>query len=179
MKKFASYFTLAAVILTGSLVAAGQIVVFSSGDTLSPTSLNSNFSHIHNTMIGGHGARLVDADVNPAAALSHSKLATPAVVPKAWATITANCASPCTETLIASSGVSSISHTGAGSFQVNWTVTRGDALYGVIVSPNGVNARHCQVVGGGYAAGNVIIGCYDLAAAAADSPFTIMMLDNL
>lgn len=68
-----------------SVAIAGGIKTWADGDVLTSSDLNAAFQHIHNNMVGGHGARLVNADVNATAAIAHSKLAVPALIPKAWA----------------------------------------------------------------------------------------------
>lgn len=153
----------------------GAIKSWSSGETLRSTDLNANFSHIHGLMVGGHGARLVDADVSSSAALSHSKLATPALVPKAWARINANCAFPCSETITAGSGVSVISHTATGVWTVTWTTARPTSPYGVLVGHHGPARTDCY--SDTFSTTLVAVRCVDAAGAAVDTVWTVFMVD--
>lgn len=101
---------------------------FVDGDTLTAAQLNNTIAHVHNTFSGG----IVDTHLAANAAVQHTKLAAPALVPKAWAMTAAVCgASPCT--LSASSGVSSITRTGTGLYTVTWTTPRANASYLVMV----------------------------------------------
>ena len=50
--------------LMGSVALASTIHVWTSGDKVTAGDLNANFSHIHATMVGGHGQRLVNARVS-------------------------------------------------------------------------------------------------------------------
>ncbi len=76
-----------------ALALAGVIKVWASGDRLTSADLNANFAYIINHMVGGQGAKLVDADVSSTAAIAHSKLQYPKLLPKLWATVSAcNCA---------------------------------------------------------------------------------------
>src|SRR3990172_5536886 len=103
-------------ILGGSVALAGSIKRWSSTETFTSTDINANFTHIHKTMVGGHGARLVNADVSSSAAIAHSKVATPALLSKAWANI-ASCdgsqaSDSLTCTLSAGSGITSVKSSG-------------------------------------------------------------------
>lgn len=169
------------------LIETGAIKSWSSGETLHSSDLNSNFSHIHNTMVGGHGARLVDADVSPTASIALSKLAIGAqIFPKAWAQFTVDActgANNCSENITttgAASGVSVITHTALGTYIVTWTTPRADVYYGVWVTPaNAGTARTC--VTAAQTTAQVSVGCYNLlgAAASVDGPFQVLMMDNL
>lgn len=77
-------------LLVAACAFAGNIKVWVSHEGLTSADLNANFAYIINHMVGGQGARLVDADVNASAAIKHSKLQYPGLVPKAWAKV-ANC----------------------------------------------------------------------------------------
>jgi hypothetical protein len=82
------FFIIALVI--GSFAGGSALYSFTTGPLMSGR-LNYNLSHIHNTMVGGHGPRLVNTDVALDAGINHTKLKTPQLVPKAWGSI-----SPCT-----------------------------------------------------------------------------------
>ncbi len=167
--------------LTASLIAGATAIKTWGAEVLRYTDLNSNFAHLHDTMVGGHGARLVNADVSASAAIAHSKLATPALVPKVWGTVgitggagTAACgASPCTVT--ATSGVTSVTRSSAGVYVVNFTA-RSNAAYGFIVSSNTTDL-HCN--GDSFTTSAATIGCRTTSTnTLTDSAFTILLLDN-
>lgn len=64
-----------AVALVLSFIAWGNpIKTWIPGDIITAADLNSALGHIHTTMVGGHGARLVNADVASNAAISLSKI---------------------------------------------------------------------------------------------------------
>ncbi len=86
MKRTWIPFAVTVALLVGAAIA-GPIKVWSSGDVVLSTDLNANFQHIHDTMVGAHGARLVNGDISGAAAISHTKMATPALIPKSFAII--------------------------------------------------------------------------------------------
>lgn len=170
-------------LLVAGVVAASTIKVWSSGDALTPGDLNANFAHIHNLMVGGHGARLVDADVSASAAIAQSKISglttSLATVPKAWAAmIGTSCGGAvCAETISAGSGVASISHTGTGTWTVTWTTARSDALYAVMVSPYNANTINCSPVT--ITTTTIDVNCKGTGATvAADAKWMLFMLDN-
>jgi hypothetical protein len=74
-------------ILVAGFAAAGTIHVWGTGEYITASDLNAVLAHIHNNMVGGHGARLVNSDISSAAAITHTKLATPALLPKLWAQV--------------------------------------------------------------------------------------------
>lgn len=152
--------------------SGGAIKTWSTGETLTSTDLNANFAHIHSNMVGGHGGRLVDADVNAAAAISTSKLAAKSLIPVAWASMTygSACAAG-TCGLQASSGITSITYFGASAYTVTMSTTRTDTSYAVI------------------AMGQVGVVCYFNSASAptattfrvactGDTSFDVMVFDN-
>lgn len=133
-----------AVILGVAVVAlAGPIKNWSSGEIITSTDLNANFNHIHSVMVGGHGARLVNADVSASAAISHSKLATPALLPKAMGIITSACtSSPCS--WAANSGhTSTFTRASAGNYTMTLSSARANTTYGAHVTCSGNGADPC------------------------------------
>lgn len=131
-------------ILIATLPAlAGAIKVWASGDTLTSADLNANFSHIHNSMVGGHGARLVDADVSNTANIATAKLAAYRFIPRAWGSVQSGC-SGATCTINESGGITSVVAS-ANQMNVTLNYTATDALYAVIVSSNSTTAGvSCQ-----------------------------------
>lgn len=161
-------------ILIASVAAAGTIKTFVNGETLTAADLNAVLQHIHGTMVGGHGARLVNADVNASAAIAHSKLATPALVPKAWAQIAPSCgASPCASP--SGFGVASITRTSAGLYTVTWTTIRPNDSYVCFANGGNVDGP-CRC--GARVTSSVTVECFNNAGVATDAGFDILMLDN-
>jgi len=145
-------------------------------ETLRYADLNSNFAHIHDNMVGGHGARLVNADVSASAAIAHSKMATPALLPKAMAAVLSDCSgSPCT--LSMSSGFTSITRTGTGEYTGTLSAARANTTYGVQVTAfdaTGIRGcRHTSVT----STTAFTFSCFD-AAAAVDTGFMVTVWDN-
>lgn len=164
-----------AVVLTHKPAQAGSIKTWTN-EQLSPSDLNTTFQHIHNNMVGGHGARLVNADVSTSAAIGHSKMATPALLPKAWATLSAACgASPCT--IAAGSGVTSITRSGAGLYVVTYPA-RANVNYFAMVVSNTTGQPLCTAAIAG--ATSTSVTCFDDAATpvATDGQFNFLLLDD-
>lgn len=121
-----------------ALVAlAGPIKTWQAGEVIVASDINANFQHIHNLMVGGHGGRLVNADVSSAAAIAHSKLATPGLVAKSVFQVgtgtTACSAGTCT--INANSGVvPTVTWNSAGNYTVT-IAARANANYVPVVTP--------------------------------------------
>lgn len=73
--------------LVATVAVGASIVTWLPGDTLTVAQLNSNFSHIHSTMVGGHGPRLVDSDVNASANIDIAKLSSSEGLPRVIANL--------------------------------------------------------------------------------------------
>lgn len=179
MKRYLPHFWF--VLLVSGAALGGAIKVWTTGETLRSADLNSNFAHIHNTMVGGHGARLVDSDVSASAAISHSKLATPVLIPKVAAYVTGSASTSCvTDPCLASpaSGVTSVTRTSTGLYEVTLTVARADTRYGVVVSSGAALNIHCN--GTGPISTTVFrVSCQTASTgAAADASFTFMLIDD-
>jgi len=176
-----------ATILLGAILgpmaaAASSIKTWSNGSTIQATDLNSNFNHLHNTMVGGHGARLVNADVSASAAIEHSKLATPALLPKAWAAITSACDGAAVAgtacTVAASSRVTSVtSHGTAGQYRLNLGYTPTNAVFGCVVTSHTVSV-FCTCHTFATSLPNAIIQCVAHDNVATNAALTVQILDN-
>lgn len=173
---------LAFVVVTGAAVA-GSIKSWTN-EVLTAADLNANFSHIHGSMVGGHGARLVNADVSASAAIAHSKLATPALVPKAFAFVTISCSSsPCS--VISSSKIDAITRTGTGVYEVDLGYTPANINFAPFVQAVGSNENFCTVTAINHAAApHVTFKCYraDVGGAATggavDTGFSLLVMDE-
>jgi hypothetical protein len=178
--------TLAVFIMACCAIPAlgGAIHTWAQGATLASSDLNANFTHIHNLMVGGHGGRLVDADVNGSANIASSKLASYRYFPRAWGDVAACTSATCT--LIASESVSSVTRSATGLYAVtlNYTPTNGN--YGVIVTRTvgavvGTGSGYCIVEPTRATTFNV--DCFrnttdGTAGAAQDVGFSFIIMDN-
>lgn len=175
-----------AALLLGFGVTAGTIRTWSNGETLTAADLNGNFSHIHNLMVGGHGARLVNADVSASAQIATSKLAGYRLLPRAWALLANSAAgcgtavAACTETSV---GGLTVVGAGAGVYLVNLGYTAADATYAVNISVMGAaTAGHhvCEVATTGTTSFDV--RCKIVAAVGVqtltDVGFTVVVYDD-
>lgn len=190
MRKFKEWIVvcIAAVLMVGTSFA-GTIKTWANGDVLTVTDLNANFQHIHNLMVGGHGARLVNADVSASAAISTSKLAAYRNIPRTWVTVTyanracGSGASACTET---SPSGSSVTGNAAGSYLVTLGYTATDSTYGVTVTAmdtgGSVLSPYCVTLG--YSTTAFTLDCYSDQAAPGAAPakldmgFTAVVYDD-
>ena len=182
MNKHTALAFLGAFLIGIGLADAGTIKTWTTGEVLTSTDINANFQHIHNTMVGGHGARLRNADVASSAAIAHSKMATPGLLPKAWAVVSSCSSSPCTVT--ESSGISTVTRASAGNYTVTFSVVRADANIAVFASAftnsGDLASPRCMV--GNVSAVGVNVLCYSEpmdggVQAAADAAFSFLMLD--
>jgi hypothetical protein len=160
---------------------AGALKVWIAGDNLNVNDLNANFAHIHQTMVGGHGARLVNADVSSTAGISHSKLERPQLIPKMWVLVhgagvySACGASPCNFGIYGGAIFpSSITRSGAGVYTVN-IPARPNNVYAVTVSPSSGAA---QCFANTHNTASFIVNCATAAGAAADASFSVVMFDD-
>lgn len=126
-----------AVLVAAAVALAGPIKVWSSGETITAADINANFAHIHNLMVGGHGARLTNADVSATANIALSKLATPTLIAKAAAQLSSNCnviGACATDYNQGFSAVAALTTT--GSYRFTFSAVRPNTGYGVIVKPH-------------------------------------------
>lgn len=172
-----------AAVLLAAVASAGSIKVWTTGEYITAATINANFAHIHNLMVGGHGPRLVNADVSGSAAISHSKLATPALLPKAWVTVSTVCSSG-TCTMADNSGIASVAYVGVtdggtdvGDYSATFVTPRANANYAVIVSGVlGSGDLFCSNTGRN--AGNFLISCYNAAGAPTNGGFSAIVMDS-
>ena len=176
MKKFGWIVgVLLAVLGVAGVTYASAIKSWSTGEVISSSDLNTNFSHLHATMVGGHGARLVNADVSSSAAIAHSKLATPALLPKAWSNVASTCAAtPCTQA--AGTGFGSVTRTSQGIYVATPSVTPVDGAYAATVTALHATLKiYCYVV---TQSSSITFHCVDEGGTLQDTGFNILFLDN-
>ena len=113
---------------------AYALKTWTTGETIKATDLNSNFSTVNTAA----NALVMDAKVSSSATISHSKLATPALVPKAWAVVSTSCTGSGTVcTLAANSKVTSItsnSVTAGAAIDVDLAYVPSNVNYAVVVT---------------------------------------------
>lgn len=179
--KFKQWMPLAlAVVVFGGLATASSIKVWIAGESLSVADLNSNFAHIHTLMVGGHGAKLVNADVNAAAAIAHSKLATPALVPKAWAVQPSVCdGGTCIPT--AQVRIPSITRTGHGTYDINFNPAMTNNAYATVITVEYCEATNtpCScTVGATKGTSAFYISCFDRSGNLSDVGLSVIVMDD-
>lgn len=136
-------FKIAAVaVLLAGVALAGSIHVWSTNDVLSASDLNGNFAHIHNLMVGGHGPRLVDADVSGGANIAYTKIQANPRTPTAIASAQLfGCLSDGgTCAMQVSSGVSQIKHVSDYEYRVTFSATGTGFIQAAFVSVGGTDA---------------------------------------
>lgn len=158
-------------------VWAGTIHTWSNGDTLSASDLNSNFQHIHNAMVGGHGARLVDADVSTSAAIGYSKIQNGRGIARAWARVGPSACTAGTCTLNSSMNVTSITFTSTGVYDLTLNYTATNSSYAAIAQAE-LSTGFCQAIP--TSTTHVTISCLetDGTPAAINQPFDVFVFDN-
>lgn len=174
---------LVTVAIVSTLAFAGAIKTWNNGDTLSAADITANFQHIHNSMVGGHGARLVDADVSATANISASKLGTiPASkvtgyqgLAKAFVIVQATCNAPGACTMVNAYNVTSVTR-GAGAGVYTLTMTTTPTFQSAVMVTPTLNTVLCSV---SVPAGAVFtITCVNTAAAATDTGFSFVHFSN-
>lgn len=157
------------------LTHGAAIKVWTSNERLTSADLNANFAHIHNLMVGGHGGRLLDADVSGSASIASSKLADGTGIAKAWVMVNTTCsASPCT--ILASKGVTSVTRSGAGTYTVNLNFTATDTSYAVGCTTALSTVPLCTAAPG--STSSFTIGTQTTGAVATDGRFMAVLYDN-
>jgi len=179
MKKTREFWAAALVVVFAATYAnATSIYSWSSGEVLTSSRLNANFAHIHNSMVGGHGARLVDSDVSATAAISSSKLAARYLIPTAWAKVGAG-SSACTSgtcTLDDSSGVTSVVHSSTGTYTVTLPA-QSDSTYSIIVSATTAD-RVCTGLAASATSAQVVCRTVASSPGNQDSVFSFIVFDT-
>lgn len=178
----------AAILLIAMVAMAGPIKTWSSGEVITASDLNANFQHIHNLMVGGHGARLVNADVNASAAIAHSKLATPTLIPKAVGGVILPCDGGTCTFAVSQGFASTFTRGSVGQYAVTFSVTRANTAYIPMANVVGdaVNSYakvHCYP-NGTYDTTGFNINCIRMVTDGGsetffdDAPFSVVVYDN-
>lgn len=139
-------------LVLSTLAWGGAVYRFRDGTHLAASHVNYNLKHLHDSMVGEHGPRLVDGDVSADAGIAFSKLAIPALVPVAWGyfgtCITTADGTDCSnqndqglnfaEARVGAAGAD-------GLYTVWLDSSRTDTNYAVIVTPTGGSYSTCYV----------------------------------
>lgn len=155
---------------------AGIIKTWVAGDTVSITDLNANFQHIHNSMVGGHGARLKDADVSSTANISYSKIQNGRGIARAFARVASTCSSsPCT--IDSQLNITSITRSGTGVYVATLNYTATNTSFAAIAQSE-LSTGFCEAVP--TSTTTVTINCLetDGTPAAIDGRFDFVVFDN-
>lgn len=164
-------------LLLATVGVAGPIKVWAASEYITAADINANFAHLHASVGHNHGAVITNADISASAGIAHTKLATPGLLPKGWILAT-NCAGAGCTTTDSSGGIfNGVSRTSAGVYTVNLSPARANATFAVIVSSASSTVdRICH--GKAASTTTVSVWCEDAAAAAAESDFSLLLLDT-
>lgn len=187
MKRFALAVAVVVLGITSGVLLSRNVVAqtlhsWSSGQVVAASDLNGNFTALKTTKIGG-GVQLGNADVSTTAAIVHSKMATPALLPKAWGVVTTNCtgstAAGTACTVGDSSAITSITTSGTtGIFRVNLSYTPTNSSYAVLVTSH-LNAGVCIANSQTTSAPHVLVKCFAYDGTALDAnQFSVLILDT-
>jgi hypothetical protein len=145
MKYFKHPYIALAVLFAG-VAGAGAIKNWNAGEPITATQLNAALNHIHTAMVGGHGARLVNADVAGNANIASSKLADGTMIPYAKAAVGSGWQAPCISgscELHGARNVSSAVHLDAGTYLV--TLSSAIAQPSTIICTSGSTVGVCNM----------------------------------
>lgn len=154
---------------------------WSAGQVINSEDLNGNFTALKNAKVGS-GVQLVNADVSTSAAIAHSKMATPALLPKAWAVVTVNCTgSTAAGTSCSPTDSSLLTITTSGStgvFRGVLSYTPANANFAVLVTARTATSV-CTANATATTSPHFLINCFDYTGAAVDAnQFSVMVLDS-
>lgn len=168
--------SLLAVALMLALSADGSSIKnWVNGEGVSPGDLNANFNHVHTAA----EALVTNAKVSASAAISHSKLATPSLLPRAWARM-ADCTATGSCTLTVDVGFSSATRSAtAGEYTFVLDSARPDTTYMVMVSvEDSADARACRLTSITNTT-TFVVNCHDLATpTAGNAGVSVVLYDD-
>lgn len=169
-------------LLYSGLVTGQTLHSWTTGQVVTATDLNGNFTALKNGKVGS-GVQASNTDIASNAAISHSKMATPALLPKAWGYISAACtgstAAGTACTIGDSTQISSITTNGSsGQFRINLSYTPANANFAVIVTSH-TTASVCIATTQATSAPHALVKCFDYTGAANDTnQFSVLVLDS-
>lgn len=165
--------TLLSNLLDIGVAQAVSLKIWSPGETIRAADLNTNFAALN-----AYTANITDDRIAVNAQISHSKMKTPSLIPKAWAFLSATCTSG--NCAIAESyGISSITRSSAGVYTVNLSYGPSDGDFATFVTaklPTTTNEVFCQVTS--QDSPLVVVECSDDTGVATDTAFSVMIMDS-
>lgn len=145
------------------------------GEIVTAADLNNTFDHVHNTF----SANIADAHISPTAAISHSKMKFPAVLPKGFYMTTDPCSSsPCTLLINSGATVTTITRASAGNYTATLAGTRSNATYSGLITPQngGTTKVFCSFVALSVTQFQIV--CFNDTGTATDTGLTIALMDD-
>ncbi|UOF79738.1 hypothetical protein [Caudoviricetes sp.] len=153
----------------------GSVKTWSAGEFITANDLNAALTHLHTNLGHGHGAVIINSDVSASAGIAHSKLATPALVPKAFGFIS------CSPSVCSSDevyGIASTAYTSAGVYVVTLSAVRANTSFTVLVSSVSTASADVACHGWVLTTNTLAIRCITASTGAAvDSNFNIIVMD--
>lgn len=187
MKHTKPYLLFVCAILVATCPAWSQTLYsWGSDEVVVNTDLNGNFTALKTGKVGS-GVTLTNSDIASNAAIAHSKMATPALLPKAWATVTANCdggaaaGTDCTvgdsSNIPSANGVEATA--AAGVYRVNLSYTPANANFAVLVTAH-TSGVYCNADTRATAAPHFVVRCWDGAVPGASNnvQFSVLVMDT-
>lgn len=177
------YFRVAtfAAIISAALATAGGIKTWNSGDTLDASDINANFQHIHNAMVGGHGARLTNSDVSSSANIGYTKIQNGRGIARAWADVEGTCSGvpPIACTVDESLNITSITKTATGQYTAVLGYTATDNVY-LAIAHSFSSTVLCWAQSASTTQVTIVCSDYDAAIGptATDAAFGIVVYDG-
>jgi hypothetical protein len=170
-------FSILVLTFVAAMAVAGPIKNWAAGEYITAADLNTTLNHLHSNLGHGHGSVITNADINGSAAISHSKMATPGLLPKIWAIVTCSPSACATPDISPALVISSVTYSAAGLYVVNFSA-RANTSYAVFVNSTSATA---DVTCHGYASTTTqaIVKCVTASTGAAvDSNFTFLVMDG-
>lgn len=171
---------LALVLLVGG-AAWAALKVWVSGETVRASDLNSNFTQVYNAAT----ANITNSRIDNAAAISHSKLATPSLVPKAIIGSASACLSAadgasCTLAFNYGATITAV-RTSEGFYTMTWGVARANSVYmpqanSYITTDSDAVTNYCVSVE--QTTSTFVVKCYTHAGTISDTRFMVVVYDD-
>lgn len=163
----------------------GALKVWNAADRINASDLNNNFTYVLSKAGHTNSANILDGDINATAQISHPKMRTPALLPKAWALVGrggvcngAAAADSVTCVMDASSQFTSVKSSGtAGTYRVTLAYTPPNINFAVLAT-SGTAALYCTVQSTAITAPHYLVACVDAAGTATNATFSTLVMDN-
>jgi len=167
-----------------ALLAAGLIAVFNigaayavslkvwaTGETIRSSDLNANFAALN-----AYTGTITDSRIDGNAQISHSKLKTPGLIPKAWVYVAIICTvSPCVKE--ESFGFGNINRTSTGKYTLNLSYGPKNTNFATLVTAKGNAGTNLYCMVTGQDGTSVLIECQNAAGTFTDAAFSVVVMD--